>query len=216
MSTVHGQPPGGNVVGRLLQSAWRYKGLIAAVVLAGALLGYGWAARQPTLYQGVARALLTIQGSPSPGGEPPPPPIDAEQYLRQQAQLMRSAPVLERAVKLTGNRISAETLGQRLEVDPAKDIDLLTIRVLDSTARGATQLANAVVVAYNRQLGAEGSHRLVLAERVIVSQRPISPSPGPLVAIGMLLGVLAAAVLVWWLTRRQGPPAGADVQVLGV
>ena len=45
---------GGDLVGRLLRSAWRYKGLIVAAVLLGALLGYGWTARQPTLYEGAA------------------------------------------------------------------------------------------------------------------------------------------------------------------
>jgi hypothetical protein len=128
-------------------------------VLVGALLGYGWAARQPTLYQGVARVLLAVPGSPAPPGEPSQPPVDLEQYLRQQAQLMSSAPVLERAVKLSGNRISAETLGQRLEVDAAQDADLLTIRVVDSTATGAAQLANAVPTAYNKVLGQQSRAR---------------------------------------------------------
>jgi hypothetical protein len=126
MNTIGGQRPGGDVVGRLLLSAWRYKGLIAAVVLVGALLGYGWAARQPTRYQGVARVVL---GPSPPVDVLPVGPVDPRQYPRQQAQLMHSAPVLERAVKLTGNRISAETLRQRLEVDAAKDADVRTIRV---------------------------------------------------------------------------------------
>lgn len=72
---------------------------------------------------------------------------------------MRSAPVLERAVKGTGNRISAETLGQRLEVDAAKDADVLRIRVVDSTATGAAQLANAVPTAYGQLLGQQSRAR---------------------------------------------------------
>ena len=271
MSTVHGQSPGGNVVGRLLQSAWRYKGLIAATMLVGALLGYGWAARQPTLYQGVARVFLEVPGSTSPPGDVlPVTPVDPGQYVRQQAQQVRSAPVLERAVKLTGNRISAETLRQRLEVEAAQDADVLTIRVVDSTATGAARLADAVATAYDqflaRQLRARAldmarqlqnrqselktrlaeidakladepnnpvlrAHRdglvrqlsaiqstlmqLITAaertrpglmlERAAVPKQPISPSPGRTMVIGMLLGLLVSAVLVWWLTRRQGP-----------
>jgi capsular polysaccharide biosynthesis protein len=72
---------------------------------------------------------------------------------------MRSAPVLERAVKLSGSRISAETLGQRLEVEAAKDADVLTIRVVDSTATGAAQLADAVAAAYD-QVVARRSHEV--------------------------------------------------------
>jgi uncharacterized protein involved in exopolysaccharide biosynthesis len=271
MSTVHGQSPGGNVVGRLLQSAWRYKGLIAATMLVGALLGYGWAARQPTLYQGVARVFLEVPGSTSPPGEVlPVTPVDPGQYVRQQAQQVRSAPVLERAVKLTGNRISAETLRQRLEVEAAQDADVLTIRVVDSTATGAARLADAVATAYDqflarqlraraldmarqlqnrqselktrlaeidakladepnnpvlraqrdglvRQLSAiqstlmqlitaaERTRPGLMLERAAVPKQPISPSPGRTMVIGMLLGLLVSAVLVWWLTRRQGP-----------
>ena len=264
MSTFHRQGRGRDVVGRLLQSAWRYKGLIAAAVLVGALLGYGWAARQPTLYQGVATVVLTVPGTTSPPGEPSPPPLDRRPYLRQQAQLVSSPVVLERAVKRTGDRISAETLDQRLEVDVAdvaQDVDLVTIRVVDSTATGAAQLADAVATAYDRVLGHQSGqavHQLrntwsrlkarlveldaelvgrpdnpvlrakraavaaqlsqlqrklviertrdvIALGRAAVPKRPISPSPGRLVAIGMLLGLLVAAVLVWWLTRRQGP-----------
>jgi uncharacterized protein involved in exopolysaccharide biosynthesis len=271
MSTVHGQSPGGNVVGRLLQSAWRYKGLIAATMLVGALLGYGWAARQPTLYQGVARVFLEVPGSTSPPGDVlPVTPVDPGQYVRQQAQQVRSAQVLERAVKLTGNRISAETLRQRLEVEAAQDADVLTIRVVDSTATGAARLADAVATAYDqflarqlraraldmarqlqnrqselktrlaeidakladepnnpvlraqrdglvRQLSAiqstlmqlitaaERTRPGLMLERAAVPKQPISPGPGRTMVIGMLLGILASAVLVWWRTGGQGP-----------
>ena len=53
MCIFHRQRRSGDVVGGLLGSAWRYKWLLAMAVLVGALVGYGWAARQPTLYEGV-------------------------------------------------------------------------------------------------------------------------------------------------------------------
>jgi uncharacterized protein involved in exopolysaccharide biosynthesis len=281
MSTFHRQARGRDVVGRLLQSAWRYKGLIAAVVLAGALLGYGWAVRQPTLYEGAARVVLAGSNSTSPGAEVlPVPPVNPGQYLRQQAQLMRSAPVLERAVKRSGNRISAETLRQRLQVDAAKDADLLTIRVAYSTATGAAQLADTVATAYDqflaqqlraraldmarqlqnrqselktrlaeidakladdpnnpvlraqrdalvRQLSAiqstlmqlitaaEHTRPMLVLEPAAVPKQPISPRPGRAMVIGMLVGLLVSAVLVWWLTRRQGPTSRSSASELG-
>jgi uncharacterized protein involved in exopolysaccharide biosynthesis len=260
MSTVNGQPGGGDAVGGLLQAVWRYKWLIAAVVLLGALLGYGWAARQPTLYSGVSRVVMASRC--------PPPPLCHP--LRNQGQLLRSPVVLQRAVKLSGNRISAETLGQRLQVDLAWDTDVVTIRVVDSTAMGAAQLANAVPTAY-RQLVAQESRKVVeqlgrvmselettlarteaeladrpndgrlrkqrdalaqqlsgvrrrlgetgtagsnldLLERAAVPEQPIQPRLRRPMGIGMLLGLLVSAVLVWWLTRRQGPTASAPEQ----
>jgi uncharacterized protein involved in exopolysaccharide biosynthesis len=259
MSTFHRRSAGGIVVSRLLQSAWRYKWLIVAAVLLGALLGYGWASRQPTLYEGVSRVLLANRC---------PPHVQCP-TLPSPAQLMRSSAVLERAVKLSGSRISADTLGQRLQVDAAQDTDLVTIRVVDSTATGAAQLADSVMRAYDRvatqqsrkvaaQLlrergeplttslarvqaelaGRPNDDRLrkqlealsaqladlrrllaetrtaesILLERAVVPDQPIQPRPGRTMAIGMLLGLLASAVLVWWRTRRQGPTAPAPEQ----
>jgi uncharacterized protein involved in exopolysaccharide biosynthesis len=259
MSTFHRHPGGGDAIGRLLQSAWRYKWLIAAAVLLGALLGYGWASRQPTLYEGVSRLLLANRCPPD--GQCGP--------LGSPAQLMRSPAVLERAVKLSGSRISAEALGQRLEVEVAQDTDVVTIRVVDSTAKGAAQLADSVTLASD-QVATQQSRKVaeqllrergeplqeslarvqaelasrpnddrlrkqlealsaqladvrrllmetraaesILLKSAAVPEQPIQPRPGRTMAIGMLFGLLASAVLVWWLTRRQGPTASAPEQ----
>jgi uncharacterized protein involved in exopolysaccharide biosynthesis len=274
MSTFHRPPPSGHAVGRLLGPIWRSKSLIATAVLLGALLGYGWAASQPTLYEGVARVFLAVgSDTTSLPGETPQPPGEPEGYLRSQAQLMSSSPVLEGAVKLSGSRISVETLRQRLEVEVAQDADVLTIRVVDSTARGAAQLADAVATAYERvlvqqfgqavrqlqnrqsalkerlaeagaelarnpndarlraecraltdqdgeflrQLRALERSRPVLAwERAAVPKQPtISPSSGRAMVIGILLGLLAAAVLVWWRTHRLGPTSRSSAPEQG-
>ena len=281
MSTFHSQPPSGNAVGRLLRFTWHYKLLIAAAVLLGALLGSGWAARQPTLYQGVARVILVV-GSDRTAlpDEAPYPPGDPESYLRSQAQLTSSSPVLERAVTRSGSRISVETLRQRLEGEVAPDADVLTIRVVDSTARGAAQLTDAVTAAYQevvanqlrarsrevvRQLRDTRSRlqerlaevdaelagrpndpvlqarrravtaqlsavqtRLMQAEaiakrirpslvkeRAAVPNQPITPGPGRAMVIGMLLGLLASVVLVWWRTRGQGPTSRSSASEQG-
>jgi LPS O-antigen subunit length determinant protein (WzzB/FepE family) len=144
MSIVPRQSRGGDVVGRLLRSAWRYKGLIAAAVLFGALLGYGWTARQPRLYAGAAWVATN---------ECPPTGFCTVLHRRATPaqQLLTSPAVLARAVKLSGSRISAETLAQRLKVEVVPQTNLLTIRVVDSTATGAAQLANAVAAA-SRQI----------------------------------------------------------------
>jgi len=54
-----------------------------------------------------------------------------------------------------------------------------------------------------------------LLQRATVPGQPISPGPGRPVAIGMLVGLLASAVLVWWRTRRQGPPSGTSASEQG-
>jgi len=152
MSALHSQAPGGDVAGHLLGSAWRYRWLLAAAVLVGALFGYGWAARQPTVYESVSRVRMAYRC----------PPNASCTSIRGRAQLMSSPVALERAVKLSGSRISAQTLRQRLEVDVAQatndayytEVVAITIRAVDSTAKGAAQLADAVSLAY-RQIMAE-------------------------------------------------------------
>lgn len=152
MSTFHSQGPGGDALGRLVQSAWRYKGLLAMAVLVGALLGYGWGARQPTVYEGVVRVRMAYRC----------PDLCSSLGGRAQ-QLPRSPVVLERAIKLSGRRISAQRLRQGLEVDVAQVTDdadsadytevvAITIRAVDATAKGAAQLANAVSLASRQVL----------------------------------------------------------------
>lgn len=149
MSTVHRQPGGGGAMGGLLQAVWRYKWLIAAAVLVGALLGYGWAARQPTRYEGVSRMILDCSD------------LDWCVPLGGRAQSLRSPAVLEHAVRLSGNRISAERLGQRLQIDVASDADLVTMRVVDSTPTGAAQLADSVMLAYDEVVARQPARKVV-------------------------------------------------------
>jgi len=73
---------------------------------------------------------------------------------------------LERAAKLSRSRVSAETLGQRLQVDVAQDADVITIRVVDSTATGAARLVDAVTLAYQEVVAKQVRER----SREVVSQ----------------------------------------------
>lgn len=146
MTTFETRPSGWEEAPGLLQSAWRYKWMIAAAVLLGAVLGYGWASRQPTLYEGVSRILLA--GPSTVPGSAPQPAIESDRYLRNQAELIGTSEVLKRAAERSGGRVSARVLGQRLDADVAQNSDVITIRVVDSTAQGAAELASAVGAAY--------------------------------------------------------------------
>jgi capsular polysaccharide biosynthesis protein len=149
MNTVDTPPRGWDEGPGLLQSAWRYKWLIAVVALLGAAIAYGWAARQPTLYEGVSEVLLSGAGTAGGSGDEPPGPIgDPERYLQNQATLITKTPVLRLAVRNSGDRVSVTDLGQRLSVEVDQDADVITISVLDGDAEQAAVLANAVADAY--------------------------------------------------------------------
>lgn len=88
------------------------------------------------------------------------------------------------------------------------------------------QAQRAAVAAYLKAVAsqlvqAEVSGRLgpslSVRERAAVPKQPIQPSPGRkmTMAIGMLVGLLASAVLVWWRTRRQGPTSRSSASEQG-
>jgi hypothetical protein len=131
----------------LIESILEYKWLTVAALLLGAVLAFGWASLQPVRYEGVARVFLR---DPLAIGQERPDDVDPARNVRNQAQLLVSARVLEGAADLTGNRVSAKELRERLTVDPERDADFVSVRVLDDTAKGAADLADAVVTAYRR------------------------------------------------------------------
>jgi capsular polysaccharide biosynthesis protein len=149
METKDGQARGWEEGPDLLQSAWRYKWLIAVAALLGALLGYGWAARQPTLYAAASQVLLTGTPSLSLSGDAPPQPVgDPERYLRNQATLIGTTDVLERAAKKSKGEATVEDLRAAMVVEPEQDADLMTISILDESASRAATLANAIAEGY--------------------------------------------------------------------
>jgi uncharacterized protein involved in exopolysaccharide biosynthesis len=149
METKDGEARGWEEGPDLLQSAWRYKWLIAVAALLGVLLGYGWAARQPTLYQAASQVLLTGTPSLSLSGDAPPPPVgDPKGYLRNQATLIGTTDVLELAAEKSKGEATVEDLRATMVVEPEQDADLLTITILDPNANRAALLANAIAEGY--------------------------------------------------------------------
>jgi capsular polysaccharide biosynthesis protein len=132
----------------IVQSAWRYKWLVAIAALVGALLGYAWEARQPTLYQGVTRLLLSSDGNQLPG-DAQLPREDPQRFLSNQVELIGSWPVLEAAAKEVPGA-SPALLVQQMTTEVSKDADVITIRVLAPTAGDAAKLANSVGTAYDQ------------------------------------------------------------------
>jgi capsular polysaccharide biosynthesis protein len=132
----------------VVQSAWRYKWLVAIAALVGALLGYAWEARQPTLYEGVSRLLLSSDGNQLPG-DAQLPREDPQRFLSNQVELIGSWPVLEAAAKGVPGT-SPALLAQQMTTEISKDADVITIRVLAPTAGDAAKLANSVGTAYDQ------------------------------------------------------------------
>jgi uncharacterized protein involved in exopolysaccharide biosynthesis len=121
METLDTEPRGWDEGPGLLQSAWRYNWIVAVAALLGALLGYGLAARQPVLYQGTSRLLFGSTSVALPG-QVAQPSGDPDRYLNNQAQLIRSSEVLERAAKRSEvEGAAADSLAAQLTVEVQQD-----------------------------------------------------------------------------------------------
>jgi capsular polysaccharide biosynthesis protein len=125
----------------LLESIRRYRWLVAAVVLVGALAAYAWSTTQPVRYEGTVRVFLDIPSEES----------DPGRIIRSQAEFLRSPVVLDRTVDLIGDRISRKELEKRLTVEPSRDANVITVRVLDATPEEAASLADTVLRAFREE-----------------------------------------------------------------
>jgi uncharacterized protein involved in exopolysaccharide biosynthesis len=56
---------------------------------------------------------------------------------------------------------------------------------------------------------------LLGVELAVPPEQPAQPAPRRTMAIGMLLGLLASAILVWWRTRGQGPTSSSSAPEQG-
>jgi hypothetical protein len=123
----------------LVESVRRYWRLVVTAALIGAVVAGAWSSRQPVRYEAVVRVFLGIEGDRT---------ADPGRIVSSQAQFFTSPVVLDRAIALTGHRLSRSELNNRLTVEPAKDADVITVRALDATPEQAANLADTVVRAY--------------------------------------------------------------------
>jgi capsular polysaccharide biosynthesis protein len=125
----------------LLESIRRYRWLVAAFVLAGALAAYALSSTQPLRYEGTVRVFLDTPSEES----------DPGRIIRSQAEFLSSPVVLNRTVDLIGDRLTRKELEKRLTVEPSRDANVITVRVLDATPEQAASLADTVLRAFREE-----------------------------------------------------------------
>jgi capsular polysaccharide biosynthesis protein len=144
------QLPAGQTEGPgLTASVWHYRWLVGLALVIGILGAWAFSSLQPVRYEATSVILLK---DPAAGQlfQDSPQSIDSNRYVGNQAAFIASPPVLDRAARLAGGRISGKELLRRMDAKPSKDLDVITIRIHDSTARGAAKLANAIALSYQQ------------------------------------------------------------------
>jgi Mrp family chromosome partitioning ATPase len=136
-----------------LASALRYKWVVLALVIVAATLGVLFAMSQPVEYEASAELLLTDPRNAGVFRERQF--ADQTRYVRNQAQRISSTAVAEEAAALLEGQYDVEEIQKNLSVDPAEDLDLITITAVGGTALEAARQANAVAQAYQNVVTAE-------------------------------------------------------------
>jgi Mrp family chromosome partitioning ATPase len=140
----------------IVASLLRYRMIVIAATLLGALAGYGLAQLLPVRYQAEASLILSDPGGPSIlGGGDALDSSDRQVYLAKQVDLMTSRAVVERTLKLLGSSQSVRDVSKELDVQPSASMAGISIVATRADPREAAALANALGQAYE-QVTAEG------------------------------------------------------------
>jgi Mrp family chromosome partitioning ATPase len=135
----------------IVASVLRYRVIVVAAAVLGAVVGYGIAQLAPVRYQAEAVLILSDPGGPSVlGGGEVLESSDREVYLAKQADIMTSSVVLERARELLGSGQSSGDVRDELNVEPSANLVSISIVATGADPRSAAALANAVGTAYEQ------------------------------------------------------------------
>ncbi|HEY3563130.1 MAG TPA: Wzz/FepE/Etk N-terminal domain-containing protein [Kribbella sp.] len=186
------------------QAIRRHRLLVAAVAAAGLLAGIGYAFLQPPMYN--ASALVVL----------PPPPASASgstektQSIDTQVYIAESGPVLLSAGQNVTPALSTEVVRDRVTATAVTE-DVIKIDAKGTTAKQATELANAVAQVYlvfittDQKLPGDLGKRTgarMLEQAVNAHGGSMLVHTGIYGGLGGLLGAIAGAILV--LARARG------------
>ena len=135
----------------IVASLLRYRVIVVAATLLGAVAGYGIAQLLPVRYQADAVLILSDPGAAGVlGGGEALEGGDRQVYLDKQADIMTSTVVLERALELLGSPQSPRDVRDELDVQPSANLANISIAATGTDPRSAAALANAVGAAYEQ------------------------------------------------------------------
>jgi Mrp family chromosome partitioning ATPase len=140
---IWGERPG------IVASLLRYRVIVVAATLLGAVAGYGIAQLLPVRYQAEASLILSDPGGPTLfGGGSPLGSSDRQVYVAKQVDFTTSSVVLQRAQRILESRQSLPEFRAELDVEPSASMTGISIVATGPGPGAAADLANAVATAY--------------------------------------------------------------------
>ncbi len=130
----------------------RYRLLVLAATVVGALIGYAVAQRIPDRYQANTVLILSEPGDATFGGDVQSS-RDRDVYLAKQVEMITSSVVLGRALELLGSDQSVGDVRHALDVQPSANMAGISVAATEGDPRSAAALANSVATAYEQVTG---------------------------------------------------------------
>jgi Mrp family chromosome partitioning ATPase len=174
----------------VLASLARYRLVVVAATLLGALTAYLVASALPVEYKAEAILILRDPGAAGvlSGSSGSTQDADRQAAVSKQADIMTSTVVLQRALELLGSSQTIAEVRKQLGIQPSKDFTGITIDARAGDASAARDLANAVGVAYQQvsnkltssaaRRAIAGIDKLVTRLQAEVDSTPAAPDGG--------------------------------------
>ncbi|WKN48582.1 Wzz/FepE/Etk N-terminal domain-containing protein [Nocardioides sp. Arc9.136] len=138
---------------QVLASMQRHWVLVLVLTLLGAVAGLLLTNAQPTTYQAESRVFLSSNAAFDPTGMRTYV-NDPSRFVEEQAEVMTSTPVLEGAIESGAPADSVLELRKQLEVVPADESDIVTVRASSVSEAAAIAMVDEIVQAYRTHVSA--------------------------------------------------------------
>ncbi|GAB2870503.1 YveK family protein [Nocardioides pacificus] len=155
---------------RVSASMRRHWVLVLVLTLLGVVGGLLLTTVQPTTYQAESQVFLSSQAAFDPTGRRDYV-SDPSRFVEEQAAVMMSTPVLKAAIEGGADASSVAQLREFVEVVPAKDSNIVTVRASSVSKKDAVVMVDQIVLAYRGHIAASVAATLAKIEGVLQPDR---------------------------------------------
>ena len=139
-------------------------------------------------------------------------------------EIIKSRTVLDEVIDSLGLDMTYDELVSKISVSPVGDTQIISIKVQDTNARKAMDIANAIPKVFTKEVQritkANGAE---VIDKAILPQAPIEPNKVMNVAIATVLGLMIGLFVVFFMhyidtkmTKPEDITRHLDIPVLGV
>ena len=139
-------------------------------------------------------------------------------------EIIKSRTVLDEVIDSLGLDMTYDELVSKISVSPVGDTQIISIKVQDTNARKAMDIANAIPKVFTKEVQritkANGAE---VIDKAILPQAPIKPNKVMNVAIATVLGLMIGLFIVFFMhyidtkmTKPEDITRHLDIPVLGV